>query len=49
MRGADAYNEALFSTVKLEDFVPAKHPLRPIRSWVNDALAVGADRKLSHF
>ena len=39
MRGADAYNEALFSTVTLEDFVPAKHPLRPIRQWVNDALA----------
>jgi transposase len=39
MRGADAYNEALFSTVRLEDFVPAKHPLRPIRQWVNDALA----------
>lgn len=39
MRGADAYNEALFTTVKLEDFVPAKHPLRPIRAWVNDALA----------
>ena len=39
MRGADAYNEALFSTVKLEDFVPANHPLRPIRKWVNDVLA----------
>ena len=39
MRGADAYNEALFTTVRLEDFVPAKHPLRPIRTWVNDALA----------
>ena len=39
MRGADAYNEALFSTVRLEDFVPANHPLRPIRKWVNDALA----------
>jgi len=38
MRGADAYNEALFTTVRLEDFVPAKHPLRPIRQWVNDAL-----------
>jgi hypothetical protein len=25
--------------VKLEEFVPAKHPLRPIRTWVNDALA----------
>ena len=39
MRGADSYNESLFSTVKLEDFVPANHPLRPIRTWVNDTLA----------
>ena len=38
MRGADSYNEALFSTIRLEDFVPAEHPLRPIRAWVNDAL-----------
>ena len=29
----------MFSTIKLEDFVPASHPLRAIRSWVNDALA----------
>ena len=29
----------LFTTVRLEDFVPADHPLRPIRVWVNDALA----------
>lgn len=36
MRGADSYNESLFTTVKLEDFVPANHPLRPIRAWVND-------------
>jgi transposase len=39
MRGADRYNESLFTTIKLEDFVPADHPLRPIRGWVNDALA----------
>lgn len=39
MRGADSYSESLFMTVKLEDFVPANHPLRPIRAWVNDALA----------
>lgn len=39
MRGADAYNEALFSRVRLEDFVPVNHPLRSIRVWVNDALA----------
>jgi hypothetical protein len=27
MRGADACNEALFSTVRLKDFVPAVQPL----------------------
>lgn len=39
MRGGDSYNEALFIRGKLEDFVPANQPLRPIRTWVNDALA----------
>ena len=39
MRGADSHSEPLFTTVRLEDFVPAKHPLRPVRAWVNDALA----------
>ena len=39
MRGADGYNEALSSTVKLEEFVPQTHPLRPIRKWLNEALA----------
>ena len=56
MRGSDGYNESLFSTVRLEDFVPASHPLRPIRQWVNEALsAMGlrpartvAMTKLSH-
>lgn len=38
MRGADGYNESLFTTVRLENFVPADHPLRAIRQWVNDAL-----------
>ncbi|WP_373321452.1 IS5 family transposase [Vogesella indigofera] len=38
MRGADSYNEALFSTIRLEEFVPANHPLRPIRAWLNEAL-----------
>lgn len=38
MRGADGHNESLFTTVRLENFVPADHPLRPIRQWVNDAL-----------
>jgi transposase len=46
MRGADSYNESLFTTVRLEDFVPANHPLRPIRAWVNEALAK-LDGKLS--
>lgn len=46
MRGADNYSESLFTTVRLEEFVPANHPLRPIRTWVNDALA-GMDEKLS--
>jgi transposase len=30
--------EALFTVAKLEDFVPADHPLRPIRELVNEAL-----------
>ena len=46
MRGADSYSENLFSTVRLEEFVPATHPLRPIRDWVNQALA-GMDQKFS--
>jgi hypothetical protein len=39
MRGADSYTESLFSTVRLEEFVPADHPLREIRLWVNEALS----------
>lgn len=39
MRGADSYNESLFTTVRLESFVPANRPLRPIRTWLDDALA----------
>jgi transposase len=46
MRGADSYTENLFSSVKLDDFVPTNHPLRPIRTWVNEALA-GMDAKFS--
>ena len=38
MRGSDGMQEALFTVAKLEDFVPADHPLRPIRSLVNEAL-----------
>ncbi len=46
MRGADSYSESLFTTVLLEDFVPASHPLRPIRAWVNEAL-VKMDERFS--
>lgn len=38
MRGVDGYTEAMFTMAKLDDFVPANHPLRPIRVWLNDAL-----------
>jgi hypothetical protein len=38
MRGMDERQENLFTMSKLEDFVPADHPLRPIRVLVNDAL-----------
>jgi hypothetical protein len=38
MRGGDNYTENLFSIVRLEDFVPADHPLRPLRTWINEAL-----------
>lgn len=38
MRGADITQEALFTTVHLESFVPNKHPLRAIRSLFNQAL-----------
>lgn len=46
MRGSDGYNESLFTTVRLEDFVPANHPLRPIRAWLNESLA-GMDERFS--
>lgn len=39
MRGADGYSEQLFTMVRLEEFVPQSHPLRPIRAWTNEALA----------
>ena len=38
MRGSDTFTESLFSIKKLDDFVPAMHPLRAIRAMVNDAL-----------
>lgn len=39
MRGADTFSESLFSMRRLDDFVPASHPLRVIRKTVNTALA----------
>ena len=38
MRGADTFTESLFTMRKLEDFVPAMHPLREIRKTANAAL-----------
>ena len=38
MRGADGIQESLFTVAKLDDFVPADHPLRSIRMLVNEAL-----------
>ncbi len=38
MCGMDEMQEPLFTTVKLEDFVPADHPLRPVQLLVNRAL-----------
>ncbi len=38
MRGSDVMQESLFTVSKLEDFVPKDHPLRAIRSLVNEAL-----------
>jgi hypothetical protein len=38
MRGSDSFTESLFTMRRLEDFVPANHPLRPIRAMVNEAL-----------
>jgi transposase len=39
MRGSDSRTGELFSYVDLEERVPAKHPLRPVRRVVNDVLA----------
>lgn len=39
MRGADVFQEGLFSFKRLEEFVPSEHPLRGIRTILNQALA----------
>ncbi|WP_011295755.1 IS5-like element ISRme16 family transposase [Cupriavidus necator] len=38
MRGADTFTESLFTMRRLDDFVPKAHPLRSIRTMVNQAL-----------
>jgi transposase len=39
MRGSGSYTEGLFTMRRLDDFVPANHPLRRIRIMINEALA----------
>ncbi len=38
MRGADVLQESMFSVKRLNDYLPAAHPMRPIRNRVNAAL-----------
>ena len=38
MRGVDVFSEQLFTVKRLEEFIPANHPLRPVREMVNEAL-----------
>lgn len=38
MRGMDEMQEPWFTTVRLEDFIPPDHRLRPIRLLVNYVL-----------
>jgi transposase len=45
MRGADSKQEGMFSYVSPESRIPLRHPLRPIRAMVAEAL-VQLDRKL---
>ena len=40
MRGEDIQQHGLFSYGTLEERVPSRHPLRPIRAMVDEALAV---------
>ncbi|MGF6367997.1 hypothetical protein OKW40_000747 [Paraburkholderia sp. RAU6.4a] len=39
MRGTDTVTESPFTFRKLNEFVPASHPLRAIRKMANEALA----------
>jgi transposase len=45
MRGADSKQEGMFSYVSSESRIPLRHPLRPIRAMVGEAL-LHLDRKL---
>lgn len=36
MRHSDSYTENLFSSARLENFVPADHPLHPLSTWINE-------------
>ena len=38
MRGDDDFPESLVTTVQLESFVPADHPLRPIKALLDKAM-----------
>ena len=51
MRGMEDKRDALFIYLSPEDFVPADHPLRPIRTMVDQALeslSAEFDRMYSH-
>jgi hypothetical protein len=50
MRGPDGFTESTFTVLKLDEFVPKDHPLRPIRSWLNDLFKGGfrTQRQLTH-
>jgi hypothetical protein len=39
MRGPDSKQDTLFSYVSPESRIPPKHPLRPIKAMVSEALA----------
>ena len=43
MRGADVTQGSMFSYLRLEDYVPKEHPLRPIREIVIGAARDGRD------
>ena len=38
MRGPDVMQDTLFAVRSLESYVPADHPLRPVRDILNEAL-----------